>query len=69
VGHVETGEPQQVAILGLEVIHRVHFADGPGDAVVARKKLLGHVATEAAAHPGDKPGSLCHFWSFRSDVE
>ena len=31
------GEPQQVVIFALEIIHRVHLADGPSDAVAARK--------------------------------
>jgi hypothetical protein len=46
---------------GLEVIHPLHLADGPGDALAPRKKLLRHVATEAAVHAGNKPISLCHF--------
>jgi hypothetical protein len=61
VGHVEMGEPQQVAILGLEIIHRVHLADGASDAVAAGKKLLCHVAAEAAVHAGNDPSSLGHF--------
>jgi len=37
IGHVEMGEPQQVVIFALEIIHRVHLADDPSDAVAARK--------------------------------
>ena len=37
IGHVEMGEPQQVVIFALEIIHHVHLADGPSDAVAARK--------------------------------
>lgn len=40
---VEMSDPQQVAMPGLEIIHRVHVANGAGDAVAARTKLLGHV--------------------------
>jgi hypothetical protein len=45
---VEMREPKQVAILGFDIIHRVHLADSPGDTVAARQKLLGHVMAEAA---------------------
>jgi hypothetical protein len=31
------GEQQQVVIFALEIIHRVYLADGPSDAVAARK--------------------------------
>jgi hypothetical protein len=37
IGHVEMGEPQQVVIFALEIIHRVHLADDPSDAVAAHK--------------------------------
>jgi len=45
------------AVFGFEINLRVHLADGTGDSVAALQKLLGHVAAEAAAHSGDKPGS------------
>jgi hypothetical protein len=52
LGQVEPGQPQPVAILGLQVVHDRKVAHGPSDAVVACEQLLGHDAAEAAAHAG-----------------
>src|SRR5689334_11630359 len=60
VGEVEMRKPQAVTILGLQVIHRVQFADGSRHAVAALKQRLGHEEAESAVHAGDKPCSLCH---------
>src|SRR4029077_7433090 len=60
VGHIEKRNPQTVAILGFQVIHRIQFADGSRHAVAALKQRLAHEAAESAVHAGDKPCSLCH---------
>jgi hypothetical protein len=53
LGQVELGQPQPVAILGLQVVHDRKVAHGPSDAVAAHEQLLGHDAAEAAAHAGE----------------
>jgi hypothetical protein len=55
IGHVESREPELVAVLRLEAGHRLHLADSARDAITAREKLLGHVAPEATVHAGDEP--------------
>src|ERR1700693_1917969 len=57
LGQVELGQPQPVAILGLQVVHDRKASHGPSDAVAAHEQLLGHDAAEAAAHAGNEPVS------------
>ena len=47
IGHIEFGDPQALAMLGLQIIQRMGFTQSGRHTIAAGEQLFGHRATEA----------------------